>query len=80
MLRLQCFKKSFIIFEISTLEFFKNKFLAKTENFGIGYAFFNGPGLVFSESPGPNLDPCPLYKAHAFFKKQRFFSTSVTVA
>ena len=53
------FKKPFVIFEISTLEFVKNKSLTHTVNFGIGSAFSQGPGSAFSE--GPRLDPLTKY-------------------
>ena len=48
------------MFEISTPEFVKNEFLAKTGNFSIGFAFSKSPGSTFSEHLDP--DPGPLYK------------------
>ena len=53
------FKKTFVIFEISTLEFVKNKSLTHTVNFGIASAFSQGPGSAFSE--GLRLDPLTKY-------------------
>ena len=46
------FRKTIIIFEISTLEFVKNESLTHTVNFTIGSAFSKGLGLC----------PDPLYK------------------
>ena len=48
------------MFEISYLEFVKNEFLTPTVNFGMGSAFYIGPGTAFSESLGLGLGP--LYK------------------
>ena len=56
------FRKSIVIFEISTLEFVKNESLTHTMNFGIGSAFSKGPGSTFSEGLGPGPGPGPLYK------------------
>ena len=36
--------KTIVIFQISALEFVKNEFLAKTVNFGMGFAFSKGYG------------------------------------
>ena len=36
--------KNIVIFEISTLKFVKNESLTHTVNFGIGFAFSEGPG------------------------------------
>ena len=49
------FSKTIVIFEISTLEVFKNTFLTNSVNFGIGSHFSKGPGSTFSEE----LDPSP---------------------
>ena len=38
----------------------QKKSLTHTGNFGIGSAFYKGPGSAFSEGPGPG--PGPLYK------------------
>ena len=54
------FSKTIVIFEISTLEFVKNKSLTHTMNFGIKSAFSKGLGSAFSEGLGPG--PGPLYK------------------
>ena len=44
--------KNIVIFEVSTLEFVKNKFLNHTPNLGIGLAFSKDPGSAFSKGPG----------------------------
>ena len=44
------FKNNIVRFEISILKFVKNESLTHTVNFGIGFAFSEGPG------------PDPLYK------------------
>ena len=49
------FKKTIVIFEISTLKFVKNESLTHTVNFGIGSAFSEGP----DPSPGPFYKVCP---------------------
>ena len=59
-LRLE-FQKTIVIFEISNLQFVKNKSLTHTMNFGVRSAFSEGPGSAFSEGLGPG--PAPLYKA-----------------
>ena len=41
------FLKTIVIFEISSLEFVKNKFLAKSVSFCIGQTFPKGPGSAF---------------------------------
>lgn len=46
------FQKFFIMFEISTLDFIKNKFLTNTVNFGIGLDFSKIPGSAFNDDPG----------------------------
>ena len=46
------FLKTIIIFEISTLEFVKSKFITHTKNFGIGSISSKGSGSTFSEGPG----------------------------
>ena len=46
------------VFEISTVEFVKNKFLTHPVNFGIGSAFSKGLASAFSQGPGPD----PRYK------------------
>ena len=51
------FLKSIVIFEISTLKLVISETLTHTVNFGIESAFCKGPGLAFSESPGPGPDP-----------------------
>ena len=48
----QKYKKTIVIFEISTLEFVKNESLTDTMNFGIG--------STFSESLGPLYEVCSL--------------------
>ena len=45
------FKKLIVLFEISTLCFVKNEFLANTVNFVIGSAFSKDPGSAFSKGP-----------------------------
>lgn len=40
------------MFEISTLDFAKNKFLTNTVNFGIGLDFSKIPGSAFNDDPG----------------------------
>lgn len=40
------------MFEISTLDFIKNKFLINTVNFGIGLDFSKIPGSAFNDDPG----------------------------
>ena len=40
-----------MIFEISNLQFVIKVFLTNTVNFGIGSAFFIGPGSAFSKGP-----------------------------
>ena len=52
------FKKTIVIFEISTLTFVKTESLTHIVDFGIGSTFSKCLGLVFSEGPGPG----PLYK------------------
>ena len=52
------FDKTMVIFEINTLEFVKNEFLAIPVTFGIGFVFSKGPGSAFSEGSGRG----PLYK------------------
>ena len=54
------FKEITFTFEISTLEFVKNEFLANTGNFGTWSAFSNGPWSAFSQGPVPGMGP--LYK------------------
>ena len=54
------FKKTIVIFEISTLEFVKHEPLTHTVNFGIGFAFSKGTASAFSQGPGPGQGP--LYK------------------
>ena len=54
------FRKTIVIFEISTLKFVKNDSLTHIVNFGIGSTFSKVAGSVFSEGPGPV--PGPLYK------------------
>ena len=49
--------KNFVIFEISTLEFFKSEFLTHAVNFSIGSAFSKGPGP--GSGPGPLNKVCP---------------------
>ena len=44
------FKKSSVIFEISTLKFVKIESLTHAVNFGIGSAFCKGPGTAFRYS------------------------------
>ena len=39
------FHKTIVIFEISYLDFVKIEFLTDTVNFGIGFAFSEGPGV-----------------------------------
>ena len=46
------FKKTIVIFEMSTLKFVKNESLTHTVNFGVGSAFSKVPGSAFSEGPG----------------------------
>ena len=41
------FEKNLVIFEISTIKIFKNKFLAKTVNFTILYAFLMAESSFF---------------------------------
>ena len=57
------FKKTIVIFEISTLKFVKNESLAHSVNFGIGSAYSEGlcPG------PGPLYKVCPLESRLANF-------------
>ena len=52
--------KTIVIFEISTLEFFKTEFLAHTLNFGIGSAFSKGAKPNLSEGLVPGFGS--LYK------------------
>ena len=54
------FKKTIVIFEISTLKFVNIESLTHIVNFGIGPTFSECLGSVFSEGPGPG--PGPLYK------------------
>ena len=54
------FKKTIVIFEICTIGFIKNEFLTYTEIFGIGFAFSNSSGSVFSEDLSPS--PGQLYR------------------
>ena len=54
------FKKTVVIFEISTLEFIKNEFLTNTVNVGIGSTFSKRPGSPFLEDP--DSGPGPLFK------------------
>ena len=54
------FRKTIVIFEVSTLKFVKNDSLTHIVNFGIASTFSKGAGSVFSEGPGPV--PGPLYK------------------
>ena len=61
------FKKTMVIFGISTLKFVKYGFLTHTGKFGIGSAFSKGPGSTFSKSPGPGLGP--LYKGFGLLYK-----------
>ena len=49
----QNFKKTIVIFQISTLKFVKNECLTHTVNVGIGSAFSKCPRSVFSEGLGP---------------------------
>ena len=51
----QNFKKTVVIFEISTLEFVRIEPLTHTVNFGIGWAFPEGLGL----GPDPFYQVCP---------------------
>ena len=44
------FKKTIVIFEISTLKFVKNESLTHTVNFSIGLAFSKDSGSTFSDS------------------------------
>ena len=41
------FENNIVIFEISTLEFFKNEFLTHAVNFAIGSAFSKGSESAF---------------------------------
>ena len=59
------FKKTIVIFEMSTLKFVKNESLTHTVNFGVGSAFSKVPGSAFSEGPG--LGPGLLYKVCHYF-------------
>ena len=62
-------KKTSVIFKVSPLEFvneFENEFLINTVNFGIKFAFSEGPGSAFSEGRG--LYSGPIYY---FYHKQR---------
>ena len=59
------FKKTIVIFEISTLIFVKDESLSHTVNVGIGSAFSKGQGSAFSD--GPSTGPGPLYKVCPFF-------------
>ena len=52
------FKKTIVIFEISTLESIKYESLTHTMNFSIGSAFSKGLVSAFYEDP----DPGPFYK------------------
>ena len=52
------FDKTIVIFEISSLKFVKNQFLANKVTFGIGSVFSKGPVSAFSEGSGPG----PFYK------------------
>ena len=54
------FKKTIVIFEISTLKFVKTESLTHIVNFGIGPTFSECLGSVFSEGPGSG--PGLLYK------------------
>ena len=60
------FKKTIVMFEISTLEFVNNEFLTHAVDFGVGSAFSKGRGSAFSKSrgsafsQGPGPDPGPL--------------------
>ena len=54
------FKKTVVIFEISTFKFVKNQSLIHTVNFGITSTFCKGLGSAFSECLSPDL--APLYK------------------
>ena len=56
------FCKVIIIFEISTLEFFKYKFLIHTVSFGIRSTFSIGPGSAFYKRPGPTTDQMVIAK------------------
>lgn len=59
-----CFKRTVVISKISTLEFFKNEFLAKTKNLDTGTTFSKRPGSAFSQDQG--LCPTPLYKVSPY--------------
>ena len=60
------FEANIVIFEISTLNFIKNKFLTIIVNFGIEPNFFKGPGRAFSK--GPVLGP--IYKVCHSLRKE----------
>ena len=56
------FQETIVIFEISIVEFVKNKSLIHTINFSVGSAFSKGPESAFLEGPGPGPGTGPLYK------------------
>ena len=60
-----------VIFEISTVKFFKNESLTCTVNFGIRSAFSKGPESAFSEVPGPGPGPVCFIK-YAIFQNSSF--------
>ena len=60
------FEANIVIFEISTLNFIKNKFLTIIVNFGIEPNFFKGPERAFSK--GPVLGP--IYKVCHSLRKE----------
>ena len=51
---LGCNLKKFVIFQISTHEFFKNGFLTNTVNFGVAPALSKDADPTFFEGPGPS--------------------------
>ena len=58
------FKRSIVIFEISTLKFFKNESLTHTVNCSVGSVFSKGTGSAFSEGPGPGSGLGLFYKVY----------------
>ena len=59
----QEFQKVFVIFEISTLKYFKNEFSTRAVNSGIGSSFCKAPASAFPEGPGPLYKVCPPLRA-----------------
>ena len=69
------FDKTIVIFEISSLKFVKNQFLANKVTFGIGSVFSKGPVSAFSEGSGPG----PFYKVRLIILSLRICKDILTM-